>query len=105
MPYKSDAQRRYFNANRKELEAQGVDVGEWNDPSRGKKLPERAKKKKRKKSCQSPRAGERLLWKPLRVHCPENSRTDWDSGRLIGIDWDSRRVTIITADLTGITAD
>lgn len=46
MPYKSDAQRRYFNANRKELESQGVDVDEWNESSRGKKLPEKVKEKK-----------------------------------------------------------
>lgn len=38
MPYKSDAQRKYFNAN-KALQAKGVDVDEWNDSSRGKKLP------------------------------------------------------------------
>lgn len=44
MPYKSDTQRRYFNANRKELESQGVDVDEWNDSSRGKKLPEKVNK-------------------------------------------------------------
>lgn len=43
MPYKSDAQRRYFNANRKKLQAQGVDVDEWNEASRGKKLPEKVK--------------------------------------------------------------
>lgn len=43
MPFKSEAQRRYFNANRKELEAQGVDVDEWNNSSRGKKLPARTK--------------------------------------------------------------
>lgn len=43
MPFKSEAQRRYFNANRKELEAQGVDVDEWNNSSRGKKLPDRIK--------------------------------------------------------------
>jgi hypothetical protein len=42
MPYASDAQRRYFNANKAELAAQGVDVDEWNASSRGKKLPERA---------------------------------------------------------------
>jgi 8-oxo-dGTP pyrophosphatase MutT (NUDIX family) len=39
MPYKSEAQRRFFNANRKRLEAEGVDVDEWNESSRGKKLP------------------------------------------------------------------
>ncbi len=45
MPYKSDKQRRYFNANRKELEKQGVDVEEWNEASKDKKLPKKAKKK------------------------------------------------------------
>lgn len=47
MPYASDAQRRFFNANREELKSQGVDVDEWNDASRGKKLPERKKKKEK----------------------------------------------------------
>jgi hypothetical protein len=41
MPYKSVAQERYFNANRGKLEAQGVDVGEWNAASKGKKLPKK----------------------------------------------------------------
>jgi len=45
MPYKSQAQAAYFNIHRKKLEAEGVDVGEWNRASRGKKLPKRAKKK------------------------------------------------------------
>lgn len=40
MPYRSDAQRKYFNANRAKLEAQGVDVDEWNQASKGRKLPE-----------------------------------------------------------------
>ena len=44
MPYKSKAQAAFFNAHRKKLEAQGVDVDEWNRSSRGKKLPARAKK-------------------------------------------------------------
>ena len=46
-PYKSDAQRKYFNANRKKLKREGVDVDEWNKASKGKKLPETAKKRKR----------------------------------------------------------
>ena len=41
MPYVSHQQRKYFNANRKELESQGVDVDHWNDESRGKKLPKK----------------------------------------------------------------
>lgn len=44
MPYKSLAQERYFNANRGKLEAQGVDVDEWNQASKGMKLPKRAAK-------------------------------------------------------------
>ena len=39
MPYKSLAQERYFNANRGKMEAQGVDVDEWNQASRGRSLP------------------------------------------------------------------
>ena len=43
MPYKSLAQERYFNVNRSKLEAQGVNVDEYNSASRGMKLPTRAK--------------------------------------------------------------
>ena len=45
MPYKSRKQEEYFNANRKKLEAQGVNVEEWNKSSKGLKLPERVKPK------------------------------------------------------------
>lgn len=48
MPYKSKAQERYFNANRAKLEKQGVNVNEWNKASKGKKLPTRKAKPKRK---------------------------------------------------------
>lgn len=41
MPYKSLAQERYFNANRAQMEAQGVDVNEWNQASKGMKLPKK----------------------------------------------------------------
>ena len=41
MPFVSQKQRAYFNANRPKLEAQGVDVGEWNQASKGMKLPVR----------------------------------------------------------------
>jgi hypothetical protein len=44
MPYVSDAQRKYFHANKQRLEAQGVDVDEWDRASKGKKLPERKRK-------------------------------------------------------------
>lgn len=48
MPYKSKAQEAYFNANRKKLEKAGVNVNEWNQASKGKKLPERAAHSKHK---------------------------------------------------------
>jgi hypothetical protein len=43
MPFASDAQRKFFNANRAKLEKQGVDVDEWNHASKGKSLPEHVK--------------------------------------------------------------
>jgi hypothetical protein len=43
MPYVSERQRRYFHANKAKLQAQGVDVGEWDRATKGKKLPERIK--------------------------------------------------------------
>ena len=43
MPYKSDAQRKFFNANRGSMISQGVNVDEWNAASKGKDLPEHAK--------------------------------------------------------------
>lgn len=45
MPFKSKAQAAYFNIHKKELEKQGVNVGEWNKKSKGKKLPKRTKKR------------------------------------------------------------
>lgn len=46
MPYVSDAQRKFFNANRTRLTAQGVNVDEWNSSSRGLKLPAKKRPKK-----------------------------------------------------------
>lgn len=48
MPYKSKAQAAYFNIHKKELEKQGVNVNEWNKKSKGKKLPQKTKKVKKK---------------------------------------------------------
>jgi len=45
MPYKSKAQAAYFNIHKKQLEKQGVDVDEWNAASKGKKLPEKTRKR------------------------------------------------------------
>ncbi len=47
MPYKSLKQERYFNANRKKLESEGVNVSEWNASSKGLKLPKQIGKKKK----------------------------------------------------------
>lgn len=49
MPYSSEKQREYFNANRKELEAKGVNVSEWNKESKGMNLPKKVKLKVKKK--------------------------------------------------------
>ena len=46
MPYASEAQRRFFHANKAKLEKQGVNVSEWDAASKGKSLPERKTKKK-----------------------------------------------------------
>lgn len=49
MPYKSDAQRKYFNVHKQELEKQGVSVSEWNKESKGMKLPGKINQAKQKK--------------------------------------------------------
>lgn len=48
MPYASQAQRKFFHANKKKLEARGIRVKEWDASSKGKKLPKRVKPKKKK---------------------------------------------------------
>ena len=50
MPYKSLAQEKYFNAHRKDMESQGVNVDEWNKESKGLKLPKKITKLKVKKT-------------------------------------------------------
>lgn len=50
MPYKSQAQERFFNANKAKLESQGVNVDEWNQASKGKTLPKKAPSAKKKPS-------------------------------------------------------
>lgn len=44
MPFKSKAQAAYFNTHRKQLAKQGVNVDEWNQASKGMKLPNRSPK-------------------------------------------------------------
>jgi hypothetical protein len=46
MPYKSDAQRRKFHAMLKRGEIKRSTVEEYDKKSKGKKLPERVKRKK-----------------------------------------------------------
>lgn len=45
MPYKSQAQEKFFNANKEKLEKKGVNVDEWNKESKGLKLPKKVKLK------------------------------------------------------------
>ena len=48
MPYKSEAQRKYFHANAKKLAKQGVNIAEWDNASEGKKLPKKVSKTRNK---------------------------------------------------------
>lgn len=47
MPYKSEAQRKYFNANKDKLGKKMVDY--WNKETGDRKLPKYVKKKKGKR--------------------------------------------------------
>ena len=47
MPYKSKAQAGYFHTHAKQLAKQGVNINEWDEASKGLKLPKRANKKKK----------------------------------------------------------
>ena len=57
MPYKSDAQRRKFHAMLKRGEISKETVDEWDEASKGKKLPERVGNKRTKKRTTKPRGG------------------------------------------------
>ena len=48
MPYKSEAQRKFFQANKIKLEKQAVVVKEWDNESKGLKLPKKVRKKQDK---------------------------------------------------------
>lgn len=50
MPYRSKAQMRYFHANKEKLEKQGVNVAEWDNASKNKRLPERLGKTRSQKA-------------------------------------------------------
>jgi len=49
MPYKSDAQRKFFHAAAKRGDIAEDVVEEWDKASKGRSLPERVKSKKKKK--------------------------------------------------------
>lgn len=49
MKYKSDAQVKFFHANKTKLEKQGVDVKEWDKESEGLELPKRQKRNRIKR--------------------------------------------------------
>lgn len=44
MPYKSQAQAGYFHTHKKQLEAQGVNVDEWDAATKGHHLPKKVGK-------------------------------------------------------------
>lgn len=48
MPYKSKAQAAYFHIHAKQLIKQGVNINEWDEASKGLKLPKKLGKKKNK---------------------------------------------------------
>jgi hypothetical protein len=48
MPYESLAQEGYFHKHKAELEKMGVNVNEWDQASKGKKLPYKVPKGKSK---------------------------------------------------------
>jgi len=52
MPYKSKAQQRYFHANKAKLEAEGINVAEWDKSTGSKRLPERIGKTRHQKSVE-----------------------------------------------------
>lgn len=76
MPYISDRQRRFFNANRIELEAQGVDVNEFNQSSKGMKLPEKTKDGKPVKGAKRPKRSKRKVAQDLLGLCGLSERAD-----------------------------
>lgn len=45
MPYKSRAQAGYFHTHKRQLEKQGININEWDEASKGLRLPKRKKKK------------------------------------------------------------
>lgn len=45
MPYVSQAQAGYFHTHKRQLEAKGVDVGEWDKATKGHHLPKRVRHK------------------------------------------------------------
>ena len=58
MPYKSLDQERYFHANKSKLEKEGVDVKEWDQASKGMKLPKKASVGKTLSDCVSAPKGK-----------------------------------------------
>lgn len=65
MPYGSRAQQAFFNANRAEMENQGVDVNEYNSASKGMHLPARAKAHKKTDPKQQRKMMAQMLRAPM----------------------------------------
>lgn len=64
MPYKSKAQAGFFHTHKAQLEAQGVDVSEWDRASKGKSLPYRITKKAEGGAIEEPSPNDNV-WNQL----------------------------------------
>ncbi len=93
MPYKSEAQRKYFNANREKLEADGVDVDHWNETSKGKELPE---KKSSAASTTTNMTRRALAMRGMRSNSPTVNR----ALNLIRLDGKANAAAVVSAPLS-----
>lgn len=76
MPYKSEAQRAFFHANRQALEAKGVHIEEWDEASKGLKLPERVTMEKGIPKSAPKKVKEEDERKDKKDHVKEGSKRD-----------------------------
>ena len=84
MPFVSNAQRKYFNMHRAELERQGVNVDEWNRKSKGLHLPMHVVKKKSKSGIEMLKEATAQLnipkhYKGYKVKIDNNTKSFGDS--------------------------
>lgn len=104
MPYKSEAQRRYFNSPAGKAKIGKEEVEHWNEVSKGKELPEKEAKIELNNKRRT--HGMKAIDKAIRI-CDESytvsvkEASDRDASRAIGI---AQRIGFITKD-KGYTID